>query len=152
MADIKLHGVGHITKREKAQREQAEKALQQYPELTGEAPGFLNDTAKKEWYRIIPLLKENTPISELDVSMIATHCTLYATTIECTEHLNKEGIVVETDYGQKQSPYFMAYEKAVKDLRSIDSQLGLTPQARVRLEVHKATDNIPKDKFEAMLS
>lgn len=141
--------IGHVSKEEVAKREDAVKALQEYPELTSDVPEWLDDTAKKEWQRIVPLLKKNSPVSELDTSMIATHCVLYSTIIKCAQDINQSGVVVE----EKQSPSFMAMDKAIKDMKSIDSQLGLSPVSRVRLEVHKAlNDDTPKDKFEAMLS
>ncbi len=145
--------VGHLTKEEKAQRKDAEQALKKYPELTESAPSWLDAVAKREWNRIIPLLKQNSPVSDLDTSLIATHCALYSTIISCTKNINENGLVVETKSGLKQSPYYMARNKAIIDIRAIDSQLGLSPISRVRLEVHKAAaEETPKDRFEAMLS
>ena len=47
----------------------------------------------------------------------------------------------------------MARDKAIKEMKSIDSQMGLSPQSRVRLEIHKAVNSEEsQDKFEAMLS
>ncbi|WP_367341785.1 phage terminase small subunit P27 family [Limosilactobacillus sp.] len=140
---------GHITTQERKQREAAEKALQSYPPLPVEAPEWLDNTAKKEWNRIVPLLKQSTPVSSLDTSLIATHCALYSTIIKCAKGMDKEGVVV----GDKQSPYFMASDKAIKSLKSIDAQIGMTPRSRAALEIHKAVaSDTPDDEFEAMLS
>lgn len=47
----------------------------------------------------------------------------------------------------------MARDKAIKEMKSIDSQMALSPQSRVRLEVHKAmSEEAPADEFEEMLS
>ena len=60
---------------------------------------------------------------------------------------------MDTKRGPQQSPYFMARDRAIKEMKSIDSQMGLSPQSRVRLEIHKAvTSDESQDKFEAMLS
>lgn len=153
MRPAKTRTIGHITKVEKEQRREAEKALAEYPTLTSTAPEWLDDLAAKEWERIVPLLKANAPVSELDVGLIATHCTLYSTVIKCTEEINKNGVIVDTKRGPQQSPYFMARDKAIKEMKSIDSQMGLSPQSRVRLEIHKAVNSEEsQDKFEAMLS
>lgn len=150
---MKTRREGHITKQEKAQRADAERALSDYPELTATAPEWLDELASKEWQRIVPLLKESAPISELDVSLIATHCALYSTVIQCTEEINKNGVIIDTKRGPQQSPYFMARDKAIKEMKAIDSQMALSPQSRLRLEVHKAmTSEDPQDEFEAMLS
>lgn len=150
---MKTRPEGHITKQEKAQREDAEKALAEYPNLTSHAPKWLDDVAKKEWRRIVPLLKKSAPISELDVSLIATHCTLYSTIIKCTKEIDRTGVVIDTKRGLQQSPYYMARDKAIKEMKSIDSQMALSPQSRVRLEVHKAmSEEAPADEFEEMLS
>lgn len=149
----KTRSASHISKLEKEQRRAAEEALTKYPKLTATAPDWLDDTATSEWTRIVPLLKQNTPISELDTSLIASHCALYSTVVRMTKAINKYGEVIETDTGhRKQSPYFMARDKAIKEMKSVDTQLGLTPQARARLEIHKAITDEPQDEFEAMLS
>lgn len=142
----------HLSKEKQEQRKDALKAMKKYPKLTSDAPDWLDDTAKAEWKRIIPLLLQNSPISDLDLALIASHCSEYAVVAECGQQLKKSGVVTETKTGLKQSPYFMAQQKALKDLHSIDSQLGLSPVSRMRLEIHKAQNDQPKDKFEAMLS
>lgn len=143
---------GHISRVEKEQRKAANKVLAEYPELNSAAPDWLDDTAKSEWQRVVPLLKKNTPVSELDTSMIASHCALFSTVVNMTKEINKHGEVVETDKGSKQSAYFMARDKAIKEMKAVDSQLGLTPQSRARLELKKALNDEPTDEFEAMLS
>ena len=149
----KTRSAGHISKLEREQRKAAEKALTKYPKLTATAPDWLDETATVEWTRVVPLLKQNTPISDLDTSLIASHCALYSTVVRMTKAINKYGEVIETDTGhKKQSPYFMARDKAIKEMKSVDTQLGLTPQARARLEIHKAITEEPQDEFEEMLS
>lgn len=144
---------GHITTLEKEQRKQAAEALAEYPELSADtpAPDWLDEEASKEWDRVLPLLKKSTPISDLDVSMIASHCALFSTVVRTTRAINEVGEVIETKSGPKQSPEFMARDKAIKEMKSVDSQLGLTPQSRARLEIHKAMDDKPKDEYEEML-
>lgn len=150
-APVKTNTTGHISKLEKEQRQQAKEALEKYPELSASAPSWLDEEARKEWERVVPLLKESTPVSELDTSMIASHCTLYSSIVRTTKQINEYGEVIETEHGPRQSPYFMARDKSIKEMKAVDSQLGLTPQSRARLEIHRAMNDTPKDEFEEML-
>ena len=78
---------------------------------------------------------------------------MYSTIINCTKEIDRTGVVIDTKRGLQQSPYYMARDKAIKEMKSIDSQMALSPQSRVRLEVHKAmSEEAPTDEFEEMLS
>ncbi|MBX0343183.1 phage terminase small subunit P27 family, partial [Lactiplantibacillus plantarum] len=83
----------HLTNDERDQREDAEKALFDYPVLDLTPPDWLHDRALTEWQRVVPYLKSNTPISELDRAMLASYCRAYATVQTCENDIRKNGLV-----------------------------------------------------------
>lgn len=91
----------HLTNEEKAQREDLQQALFEYPRLNAKAPDWLTGRALTEWNRIVPLLRKETPISELDRSLLASYCRLYAAVQTCSDDIKKHGLVITTDNGSK---------------------------------------------------
>ena len=64
---------GHWTKSQLADREEVQNNLQNnYDSLDEEVPEELQGYAREEWLRIVPLLKEHTPASNLDRSQLIT--------------------------------------------------------------------------------
>lgn len=119
-----------------------------------EAPKWLDKEALGEWKRVVPLLKEKTPVSELDRAQLANHCLLVSTIKQCTEHINKHGLTVENEKTGyiKRSPYVDMRDKAYLELKAIDGQLGMTVESRIKLELSKAKDQTADDEFAEILS
>lgn len=142
----------HLTNEEKAQRQEMQKRLYEYSMLKGTPPKWLSEYAKTEWDRIVPILIEETPISELDSGLLATYCETLATVRECSEHIAKDGsLIVNTQSGGvKPNPYVSIRERAIKDLRSLSNDLGLSISSRAKLALNKAQDD-EMDEIGAML-
>lgn len=142
----------HLTNEEKAQRKDLQQALFEYPKLNAKAPDWLSGRALTEWNRIVPLLRKETPISELDRSLLATYCRLYAAIQTCNDDIKKHGLVITTDnVTRKKNPYVDIMSQSIKDMKSIAVELGMTIQARAKMELKKSKSDQPQDKFEAML-
>ncbi|PIO83794.1 hypothetical protein BSQ39_09555 [Loigolactobacillus backii] len=143
----------NITKEQRATRKDAEKALFKYPKLETNPPKYLSATATKEWDRIVPLLKRDIPISELDYQLIANYCQLVGVITTCQQDIKKHGLVVTNAQGNKHTnPYTTLQLNAMRELRSEANELGLTVSARQHFELNKAKDKPKKDKFEEMLA
>ena len=144
----------HLTNEEIEQRKDMEKSLFEYPELGNKAPDWLSGRALTEWNRIVPYLKQNTPVSELDRSLLATYCKLYSVVQTCNTDITKHGLVITNkDNGsKKKNPYIEIMSTAIKDMKAIANDLGMTISSRARMELHKAKSDKPKDEYEAMLS
>lgn len=142
----------HLTNEEKAQRQEMQKRLYEYSMLKGNPPKWLSEYAKTEWDRIVPILIEEMPISELDSGLVATYCETLATIRECSEHIAKDGsLIVSTQSGGvKPNPYVNIRERATKDLRSLSNDLGLSISSRAKLALNKAQDD-ELDEIGAML-
>lgn len=143
----------NLTNEEIAERKDAEKALFNYSELQDEPPKWLHGSALTEWKRIVPLLKQDTPISSLDVGLIAAYCKSYQTAQTCETDIKKHGLVLTNpDTGnKKKNPYYEIQSQAFKDMKMIAGELGLSLNSRQRLELNKAKAKEPVDEFEELL-
>lgn len=140
---------GHWSKDDIERKQQAKDSLFDYRQLESSAPAWLSQLAKDEWQRITELVKNEIPLSELDVACLASYCQAYATVQDCQAHIDDEGLVIETTKGNvKTNPYTTVQTNALKDLRMLATQLGLSVYSRMRIEVSggKVEDNDPFSK------
>lgn len=143
----------HYTNDEKKQHIQVENALlNNYPELKEEAPEWLTGNALKEWQHLTPYLKANTPISDMDTGLLASYCVLYATIQDTQSDIDKLGTtyVDEATGTLKTNPAIRVQLQAIKDLKAVANDLGLSISSRARLELNKAK-NEPSDPFKELL-
>lgn len=102
-------------------------------------PSHLCYYGKKEWKRIIPLLKQ-LPIAELDREMIETYCMLHGSRRRLEKDIQKNGetYVIEDREGNKvirKNPSYDLLMSTVKEIRMIANQLGMTMNSRLELAV-----------------
>ncbi|MCT3031212.1 phage terminase small subunit P27 family [Pediococcus parvulus] len=144
---------GHMTKEQLSQHKDAEKALKRYPKLNFEPPQGMKREAVEEWNRIVPLLAENTPVSELDRALIEVYCNAFAQYKLCEQEVNHDGVVVTSTTGTKvRNPYIMEEHEAIKTIKMTATELGLSVNARAKLELNRAKSDKPSDPFEKVLS
>lgn len=143
----------HYTNDEKKQHIKAESALYNYPELKEEAPEWLTGNALKEWQHLTPYLKANAPISDMDTGLLASYCTLYATIQDTQSDINRLGTTYtdEATGTLKTNPAVRVQLQAIKDLKSVAGDLGLSISSRARLELNKAQNEKPSDPFKELL-
>ena len=60
------------TKEVQEEKQATEEAMNELTPLTDKAPEWLDNDAKKEWERILPLIKE-LPVKDLDKGLLATY-------------------------------------------------------------------------------
>lgn len=144
----------HMTKNEIADREAVQDALQNnYDSIDLAAPKELSGYAKEEWDKIVPLLQKQTPTSNLDRSQLSNYCMLAQTVHTCQQHIVKEGLVIKNDNGTtKPNPYYGIQDKAIKSMKSIAIEFGMTINSRARLENDKVKQADPGDPFADALS
>lgn len=146
-----LHG--HFTKNQLADRRQVQDNLNNnYSPLTDKIPPELRGYARKEWKRIIPLLRSQTPASELDRGQLINYCLLAQTVNTCQKYILKDGLCVKNTEGvKKANPYFNMQDKAIKNMRGIANDMGMTISSRARVENNKIKTEEQLDPFAAVL-
>ena len=127
-----------------------EEQLQQLKPLQKTPPAYLDATAKKEYKRITTLLEE-LPIADLDLSLVVAYCQTYSNYVQATKHLNKHGLVTETERGTKLSSYYTAQRDSTDRLISLSNKLGLNLDSRMKIVTPKK-ENKEKDEFGDMLN
>lgn len=138
------------TKEVQEEKQATEEAMNELTPLTDEAPEWLDNDAKKEWGRILPLIKE-LPVKDLDKGLLATYCQTYSNYKNATIQLEKEGMVVETERGTKLSSYYTVQRDSVNTMNSICPKLGLTVESRLKI-LAPNNDKEKTDPFEDLMN
>lgn len=110
-----------------------------------ECPDFLDETAKVEWKRIVPILIEHEVLSRMDLAALAAYCQSYSRW-QAAEADLKDG----SHYKSKGREYPKAALKISLDERRMMhkflTEFGLTPASRTRVQIENEK---PGDKFAA---
>ncbi len=137
------------TKEVQNEREQAERAMKELEPLQEEPPQWLDASAKKEWERILPRIRE-LPVADLDLALLAMYCQTYSNYLNATKEL-EEGLVVETERGTKLSSYYTVQRDSVNTMNSIAPKLGLTVESRLKILAPKEKKE-NEDPFEELMN
>lgn len=143
---------GTMSKKKLADRRDMEESLFTYQELVDQPPAWLDDYAVTEWQRIVPLLKKDIPVSELDAALIASHCQAYSDIQKAAELIQEQGMMVETTDSVKANPAVKMKLDATNQMIRIDDLLGLSVYSRAKLAVKNETKKKPYDPFADLMS
>ena len=143
---------GVMSKKNLADRREMEESLFTYQELVDQPPAWLDDYAVTEWQRIVPLLKKDIPVSELDAALIASHCQAYSDIQKAAELIQEQGMMVETTDSVKANPAVKMKLDATNQMIRIDDLLGLSVYSRAKLAVKNETKKKPDDPFAELMS
>lgn len=136
---IQAKGKKHLSKAEIKQREDSEiKANSD----NIEAPSYLPDELKKEFYRIASELIDLDIMSNLDCESLAR----FVSSEYQYQKVTTKILRIKT-IGPKYFELLTIQEKLFKMCRAAASDLGLTISSRCKLVVPKKEDDTPKNKF-----
>ncbi|MDE3317043.1 phage terminase small subunit P27 family [Lacticaseibacillus zeae] len=143
---------GTMSKKKLADRRDMEESLFTYQELVDQPPAWLDDYAVTEWQRIVPLLKKDIPVSELDAALIASHCQAYSDIQKAAELIQEQGMMVETTDSVKANPAVKMKLDATNQMIRIDDLLGLSVYSRAKLAFKNETKKKTDDPFAELVS
>ncbi len=110
------------------------------------------------WRRLVPFLKQNTNANEMDRMLVEALLENYQILRQSYESINKSGpqyevydylyddnnkLISKTLKAIKKNPAVDNLDKATKNIRTISSELGLTPLSRSEL-LKISQENQPK--------
>ena len=99
-------------------------------------PAHLDAEAKKEWKRLVPMLKRMRVLTEVDGMALATLCQAWSTLVKAQAKLTEMGILYKTPNGYiQQSPLFSRVNQNVDIVTKLSREFGLTPASRSRITV-----------------
>ena len=129
-----------------------EESLFTYQELVDQPPAWIDEYAVTEWQRIVPLLKKDIPVSELDAALIASHCQAYSDIQKAAKLVQEQGMMVDTADSVKANPAVKMKLDATNQMIRIDDLLGLSVYSRAKLAVKNETKKKPDDPFADLMS
>lgn len=143
---------GVMSKKKLEDRREMEETLFTYQELVDQPPAWLDEYAVTEWQRIVPLLKKDIPVSELDAALIASHCQAYSDIQKAAKLVQEQGMMVDTADSVKANPAVKMKLDATNQMIRIDDLLGLSVYSRAKLAVKNDTKKKPDDPFADLMS
>ena len=114
-------------------------------------PDHLDERAKKEWKRLVPILRRMRVLTEADWMTLANLCQTWSTLIMAQRKLTEMGILYKSPSGYiMQSPLLPIVNQCVDTITKLSREFGLTPAARSRIIAQ--TEPEPEDDLMALLS
>lgn len=129
-------------------------------DLPDEPPKYLKGTARYMWRRLVPLIKSDPTVNEMDKTMVEAFCINYQMMRNAYDHVIEKdavtaayktvvnpvtGKVIGTDFvGYKVNPSVKILDSSSTKLKALGSELGLTPKGRAELLELKLPDTEDK--------
>jgi len=99
-------------------------------------PEYLDDLAKREWRRLVPILEKMRVLTEADDIALANLCMQYSLLQQAQVKLAKTGLLIKTRSGYiQQSPLVAIVANCVEQVGRLCREFGLTPASRTRISV-----------------
>ena len=146
--------LGHRTELEQKKQEMVEQEMEGLKgdkESILKPPSYLPADAKKEWKRIVPLLKQMN-LGILDKANIEGYCISYALYLKASKELAKEPLLitkmVKGVATQIENPLISTQKKYGDEVRKFGSLIGITPNSRYQIctnKVDKTQSNIDEE-------
>lgn len=144
---------GHISNEEKAKREDARKEMFTHKELITSPPDYLPEMAVKEWNRLVPILKQDLPLSEADYGMLVAYCLAFARVGAAEREIKNKGVFQKAANGARiANPAIKMQSNAMKDMKMAATALGMTMVERSRIALNNAKEKTPQDPFESLMA
>ena len=138
---------GNLTIEQQEAKKETEKAMHDLQNLEDEAPKWLDATARKEYKRIVPLLKE-LPIASLDLALVSAYCQAYSDYQRASVELASSETVTFTERGSKVNPWHRVKVDSFNIINSIAPKLGLTIDSRMKIFTPQAKSKEPDDPMK----
>lgn len=131
-------------------RHEIEKQLLGSSDKVKIVPEHLDKLAKIYYKFLISELEISGILSNLDIPVLEQTANALSKMRECDEHLDSEGLVVESEdrYGHKQlkeNPYVKIKMSYMNQFRNLANQLGLSPASRASLAGKKVEEEEKKE-------
>lgn len=124
-----------------------EAALRGNTDNVMEVPNHLSDLGKHYYSSIVEEMKQSEVLGNLDIPLISLTAETLAIIRDCEERINDDGLFYTVtdrngDIVQKPHPAVNVRDKNLTQVKSLLTQLGMTPSSRASL----AADNVKQEK------
>jgi P27 family predicted phage terminase small subunit len=111
-------------------------------------PDHLDEEARREWKRLVPILTRMKVLGEPDYIALANLCAAYSTLVKAREEQSrlaaegKPALLIRTPNGFFQtSPLITIINDQVKIITTLLREFGMTPSARSRVQTQQPGDS-----------
>lgn len=144
----------HLTLVEKQNRKMEEESVTTGNNQLKTPPKWLiNDTAKKEWRRIVKELNKISIVGNLDYANLGGYCNAYANYIKATDILKEQTYYVDRETRNGvivvKNPMVDIQTNYANEMRKFASLCGLTIDSRLKAAVTKTekTEEMIQERF-----
>ena len=108
-------------------------------------PRHLNDYGKKEWRRVVGVLKDLGLYTKLDRAALAMYCQAWGRWVRAEKQLEETGgeVLTSSETGNfYQNPWYHVANKAWEQMRKVLAEFGLSPSSRSRLSIAQEAEQL----------
>jgi P27 family predicted phage terminase small subunit len=101
-----------------------------------EPPHHVIKEARKEWYRIVPMLDRMGVLGNVDTAALVVYCNTWARYMEVEHLIRKGGMITSSEKGVGiyLSPYIRISNECVRIMYRLLTAFGATPSFRSRIK------------------
>jgi P27 family predicted phage terminase small subunit len=104
-------------------------------------PEFLQGEARKQYQKTAKKLARIGLMTELDDMALSMVCQGWADYLEATDQVKRSGMLVKSPNGfPVLNPYLIAANQALKKVRALFAEFGMTPGSRSRIRASATAD------------
>ena len=137
---------GHLTKKQQTRRQTEQELVRMDNKYLMTPPNWLiNETAVKEYKRLVKAMKDMDMLGDLDANNLACYCNAYANYLKATEQLDE--LVISG--GKFENPLIGIQIKYAKEMRDFARLCGLSIDSRLKFAAAKLNgiDDDINDEF-----
>ena len=109
-------------------------------------PDHLDERAKKEWKRLVPILRRMRVLTEADGMSLANLCQTWSTLVQAQQKLTEMGFLYKSPSGYvMQSPLLPIVNQCVDTITKLSREFGLTPASRSRIQNGTISESDPME-------
>ncbi len=108
------------------------------------APSWFSAEQRAEWDLYLAELVAMRVIARADSAVLASFCIAVACLKDCEKLIDVNGLVIDGDNGPKKNPAITIGDEAMRMIRLLGADLGLTPASRPGLQANPPPDNSEK--------
>lgn len=106
------------------------------------------EVARREWRRVVPVLKASAGLAEVDAQLVHDYCVCVARIDQCERELSTNGLLQLGERGWQKNGATTIVGQYRTQLRAYIGELGLSPSSRTRLTPPKGGDDDGGDPFD----
>lgn len=105
------------------------------------------EVARREWRRVVPVLKYTAGLAEVDVAALQDYCVCVARIDQCEREISQRGMLLEGERGWQKNGATTVVSQYRAQYKIYLREFGLSPSARVSITPPGSDDDV-EDPFD----